>query len=441
VQAAFLVVVGICGLAALCAPTSYWVLATLLSSFTFQGLTTVGVLPSLGTVLPIAVAWGTLLVALLRSQGVASRARPYLRWLVLLFVVALVSAAFNHVELLRPFFSIGLLGVPYALLIAVLVDPPTRRERALLLKVMMGLIALQVPIALWQFATHGGGDPVQGTFVSRGGGAHTLGAVSLIGAVWLLAGRVTLRRIVLSASLVVLPFIADAKQILFALPIAVLMTAPQGLRAGYVFRVGLAAGLLAILLFVLPVGKVALGYVHHDASQNKDPKAQVAEWLWRDVRSDPVSLTFGKGPAETVSLAAYYTTPGFLSATSPFHALGLAPAELAIEANYLSFPTVNTQERSSFESPVSSALGVFGDLGLTGLLTYGGLLVTLLLALSRVRSREGVAAMTAVALFAVLGLIYGWWEAPGLPAIVGAFAALALTGSVTRGTSRRSRSV
>jgi hypothetical protein len=140
-----------------------------------------------------------------------------------------------------------------------------------------------------------------------------------------------------------------------------------------------------------------------------------------------VSLTFGRGPAETVSLAAYYTTPGYLSARSPFHALGFGAAEIAIEADYLSYGVVNNKERSSFQSPISSALGVFGDLGLAGVLTYGALVVTLLLALAGSRSAEGIAAMSAVALFAVLGFVYGWWEAPGLPAFVGILAGVALT--------------
>jgi hypothetical protein len=88
---------------------------------------------------------------------------------------------------------------------------------------------------------------------------------------------------------------------------------------------------------------------------------------------------------------------------------------------------VNNEERSSYQTSVSSALGVFGDLGLAGVLTYGALLVTLLLALAGSRSAEGIAAMSAVALFAVLGFIYGWWESPGLPAFVGILAGLALT--------------
>lgn len=440
-QAAFLAVGCILGFVALGAPTTYWVIAALVSSFTFQGLTTLGLLPSSGTVLPIAISWGALVVALLKRRAVPipGSARPHLRGLIALSLVAIVSGLINHVEILRPFLFIGLLGVPFVLVSAILIDPPEARQRAVLLKIAMGLILLQIPIAYWQFFVHGGGDPVQGTFVSRGGGSGNLATVAVIGMVWLLSRRPTLWRVALAAALAVLPFISDSKQVLFALPIAVLATAPQALTFGYFVRGCLAVGLLAILIFILPVGKVALGYLHQDNARGATPKVQVAHWLWNNARSDPVSLTFGRGPAETVSLAAYYTTPGFLSARSPFHALGLGPAEIAIEADYLSYGVVNNKERSSFQSPISSALGLFGDLGLAGVLTYGALVVTLLLALAGSRSAEGIAAMSAVALFAVLGFVYGWWEAPGLPAFVGVLAGVALTKPASSGEREGAR--
>jgi hypothetical protein len=454
-QAAFAALGVILGVAALGAPTTYWVITALVSSFTFQALTTLGLLPSLGTVLPIAISWGALVVALLKTRAVPlpRDARPHLRWLIAFSLVAIVSGLFNHVELLRPFLLIGLLGVPFVLLTAILIDPPGSRERSLLLKITIGLILLQIPVVFWQYALggganyggsdlHTGGDRIQGTFISHGGGSGALGAVAVIGAIWLLARRRTLMNITLAAVLAVFPFISDSKQVLLALPIAVLATFPQGLTIGYFIRSGLAVGLVAILLFALPVGKATRAYFEQPQQHGGNPKVQVADWLWKDVRSDPVSLTFGKGPAETVSLAAYYTTPGFLSGTSPFHALGLKPAELAIEADYLAYGVVNNQERSSFQSGVSSALGVFGDLGLAGILTYGALLLTTLLVLAGSRSAEGIAAMSAVALFAVLGFIYGWWEAPGLPAFVGVLAGVALTepaSATARGRTGKSR--
>jgi hypothetical protein len=429
-QLAFLVVAGILGLAAFEAPTTTWVVAALVSSFTFQGLTFDGLLPPLGTYLPAPISWGALLAAVLRRQTVPSRARPYLGWLLALSAVAIVSGLFNHVELPRPFLSITLLGMPFAVLTAMLVDPPLPRERSLLMKITMGLIVLQIPVAYWQFVKHGSGDLVQGTLVSYGGGAHLLGAVALIGAILLFARQLTLWRVVLAAPLAVLPFIADAKQILFALPIAVLATAPQGVTLGYLLRSSAAVGLLAILLFVDPVGRTAIGELRSDQQQGGSPKAAVAKLIWNHMRSDPVSLTFGKGPAETVSLAAYYTTPGFLRSNSPLLALGLGPAEIAVEADALTYRGRGVY-RSTFQSGVSSALGVFGDLGLMGILAYGGLLVTLLLALSRLRSPEGIGAMSAIALFGALGFIYGWWEVPALSVLAAVLAGIALTGETT----------
>ena len=439
-EAAFLVLLLSFGIAALGAPATYWVIAALATSFMFQGLTTVGLLPSLGTVVPIALSWGAFGAAVLKKgrEGIPDQARPHLRWLIALACIAIVSGLFNHVEILRPFLSLGLLGVPYVLLAAILIDPPDARQRQTLLRVTMGLVLLQIPVVFWQLALggggnhgasdlHAGGDRLQGTFISRGGGSGVVGAIAVITAIWLLARRRTPWNICLAAVLLVFPFITDTKQVIFALPAASLLTAPQGLTRGYFVRNGLAIGLVALLLLALPGGQAALGYIHQDQQRGGQSKVQVGRWLWRKLESDPISLTVGKGPAETVSLSAYYTTPGFLSDKSPLKALGLAPAPLAITADYLSYGVVDNSVRSSFQSPISSALGVLGDFGLAGALIYAILLATVFRALAKSRSPEGIAALAGLALFAVLGFVYDWWEAPGLPAFVGVLAGVALT--------------
>src|ERR1700751_3741050 len=136
-QAAFVAVGIALGLAALSAPTTYWVVAALVATFTFQGLPTVGLPPSLGTVLPIAISWGALGAALLNraTAPIPRLARPYLRWLGAVALGPIPSGLFNHVEVLRPFVSIGLLGVPYVVLAAMLIAPPSSQQRSLLIRI------------------------------------------------------------------------------------------------------------------------------------------------------------------------------------------------------------------------------------------------------------------------------------------------------------------
>ena len=76
---------------------------------------------------------------------------------------------------------------------------------------------------------------------------------------------------------------------------------------------------------------------------------------------------------------------------------------------------------------------MFGDLGVAGLVAYAGLLGSMLLALRRTTSPEGLAASGGFAMFAVLGLIFDWWEQPPFSVVLAVLAGLAL--SEGRGTS------
>jgi len=81
---------------------------------------------------------------------------------------------------------------------------------------------------------------------------------------------------------------------------------------------------------------------------------------------------------------------------------------------------------TSFNSLLPSALGVFGDLGTLGLLTYGTLALSLFHRLRREKAAEGVAAPSGFALFLVLGLVFDWWEQPPLGVVLGILAGLSL---------------
>ena len=70
---------------------------------------------------------------------------------------------------------------------------------------------------------------------------------------------------------------------------------------------------------------------------------------------------------------------------------------------------------------------MLGDLGLAGVVAYVGLLGSVLFALRRVASPEGLAAGAGFAMFAVLGLVFDWWEQPPLSVFLGALAGLALS--------------
>ena len=56
-----------------------------------------------------------------------------------------------------------LLGEPFAIVGALLADPPSPRMRLLLERLLLALVLIQIPLAALQFATSPRPDDVQGT--------------------------------------------------------------------------------------------------------------------------------------------------------------------------------------------------------------------------------------------------------------------------------------
>jgi hypothetical protein len=414
------------GLIALGAPATYWVAAALLASLTFRGLVTAGVLPSAATFADIGLAWGALAAALLRSVR-PSRPLPsvsQLRWLALLAAASFLSAFFAATEPTRPILYVALLGQPFAIVAALILDPPSPTQRRTLVRLAVGLVVTQIPLALWQAATLGLGDAVQGTLAGAGAGAHTMSAVALVGAVWIAVSRhVRLgRRLALVAILLLIPFLADAKQVLLALP-AIAVVGSWRRPKDVLLRAGAVVTALVLLFVVYPSGDTAASFLER-AAAGRAGKAEVARLVWANAREDPVTLVVGNGPATTVSRAAFMTTDLLLRTHSPLHVFGLAPAQFAIHAEHAAADV--SYGGTSFNSGQSSALGLFGDLGLVGTVAYVGLLLSLIPQLRRNRSPEAIAAAAGFAMFAVLGFVFDWWEQPPFSVFLATLAGLAL---------------
>lgn len=425
-QVGLLLAVGVVGAFALAAPPYAWALCALVAAITFKGLVTVGLLPSVATYLDIPLAWGALAAALMRLGHRSRAATTYLRWLAFLVAAVLIAWVMNPSEVLRPILYVGLLGEPFAIVGALLAEPPTPAARRLLLRVAVLSVAIQVPLAYLQFAAHSSADKVQGTLVGAGAGAHTMSAIVAVGAFWVLSkgrGRVAWKRLGLVAAMLGVLFAADAKQVIFALPLLALGVPLRGRRAGFAVR-AVAAVVAIVGLVSLPAGQTAVHFLQKDRS-GEGGKQAAAGFIWRSALSDPPSVIFGKGPAETVSRSAFMTTDLLLQPNSPIRVLHLSPAATAVEVQDLA--AARSGGGTSSNSGLSSALGVFGDVGLFGTLAYLGLLTLTFLKVRRVKSPEAEAAAGGLAMFAVLGLVFDWWEQPPISVFIAVLAAVALT--------------
>jgi hypothetical protein len=330
-----------------------------------------------------------------------------------------------------------LLAEPFAIAGALLADPPTARMRLMLERTLLGLVVIQIPLAAFDLAKFGyGSDHIQGTLYGAAAGAHVISAVSVVGAIWILSGGIGYRalgawRFPVVGGLFVIPFIADAKQVIAALPAIVLASRWRLGRVAFLLRFVLAVGSVIALFALDPAGRVAAVFIEN-AQSGQGGKTAAASFIWGKLKADPAALSFGKGPAETVSRAAFMTTPDFQNAGSPLAVLGLKPAQIAIEAKATALRVSGGQDagsQTSFNSGVSSALGVLGDLGIFGSLAYAGLFLSLFLRLRSESSSEGVAAASGFAILLVLGLVFDWWEQPPFGVFLGVLAGLALTQS------------
>jgi hypothetical protein len=433
-QLAFLMVVAVGCLAALAAPPSAWAATALVAALTFKGLVSLGLLPSVATFLDLPLCWGALLVAVsTRHQGDALL-RRHMRWLGLLSLAVLLAWLFNPSEVLRPIVYLMLLGEPYAVAGALIACPPTPRMRAMLEKLLLALVVVQIPLAYFELFKLGPADRVQGTLYGAGAGAHVVSAVIVVGSIWMLqgggGGRLGVARLPVLAALVPIPFFADAKQVIVALPIILLASSwRHGSRLLVVLRGGLALAAITLLFTVVKAGSAAQRDITQ-AQQGQGGKEAAALFVWGKLSGDFASLAFGKGPAETVSRAAFLTTPqfqksGFQNSKSALAILGLRPAAIATEAQTVAIGA--SRGGTSLNTGVSSTLGVIGDLGFFGAVAYFGLLLSVFLRLRAQDSADAVAAAAGFAMFAVLGLVFDWWEQPPFGVFLGVLAGLALS--------------
>jgi hypothetical protein len=383
----------------------WWALAALVLALLGPGLIaldaqfqTLTVFPGITEQAHLLFAWGALGLALATGKADSPVARRIIVGLGLLAVAIGISYAFNPAEPLRPLFYLALLGEPFAVIAALLLRPPGPALRRTIIAAAVALLALQPPIAVLQAIVVGTGDPVTGTLAGTSDAPHIIGVLAIIGAIWLYTGiRRTPWRNVLIASLLPIPFLSDAKQAILALP-ATLIVRWRGQESRLQTAVMVSA---VLLLFAVPAFAQYSTVVIEHTLAGGGGKPEAARDVWQEVTADLPSFAVGEGPAQTVS--------------------HLEPAKVA--RNYVHPYYFG----GTFQSPRSSAIGLFGDLGLLGVLAYLALLASVFFALRNVISREAIAAATGVVLLAVLGVLGDWWEQGQFTLFVAVLAGLALT--------------
>ena len=412
-------------------PSWIWA-ACAVTSTTLGGLATrSGVLPSAFGFADFGFVYIGLISVLARHSSVprAPEARRLSRALLLFLTVILASWVLHPSDAVRPFVTFMLWAEPFALVLMMLVEPPSKQQQRWLLGLLAVLVAIQLPLAIYQARTIGLGDPVVGSLVGYGAGAHLMAGIAILGGVSLMAWGYhrsvswgLLATLLAAPFTVLIPVLADAKQVTFALPFAglVLLFAVPGLirKIGVLVPI---AGALLVLLLVVPTGRTAVMFLEN-ASQGRSGKLIATDILLEQMKWDPSAWFFGFGPANGVSRMAFLTTPAF-GAESPISVLGLKPATIPS----LVLSRIPPYARgTSFNSPVSSALGIFSDLGIVGVLVFMGLIACVCIPLLRTRTWVARAALAGWIMSVPLAITFDWWEEPPFMLILALLTGVAL---------------
>lgn len=396
-------------------PGWLWAAFAVTAALIVRVFTSSGLLPNVLNFADFGLVYAGVAAVLFR-RGI--RSRPEARTLALALFALLLVTCFSWMlqpsDVVRPFLTFALWAEPFALVFLLIAEPPSPRNARKLLGWFMALVIAQLPLALYQAETIGLGDPVVGTLSGAGAGAHVIAGVGVLAGLVVLAwgfdgsfGRGLLSVVVASPLLIGLPLLSDAKQVLFALPLASLVLAicARGLVRKLALLVAPTIGLV-VLLAVVPAGQIALTFLAQ-ASEGESGKLVALQVLRREFGSNLTSWSFGVGPANGLSRAAFLTRPERDSALA---LLELEPAPLPPLADAVA---ERTAEGTSFNTPLSSAFGILADTGLLGLLTFGGVLYSVTAPLwTRRRAWLAQGALAGWVMSVPLALTFDWWEQP-----------------------------
>lgn len=429
-----------------------WIAMALTITWTSRLFTTTGLGPRFLDFLDFPLTVVALLAALATRLGKRRDPLPpdqaaIAGWVIVVAAVMTVSWAFRDTaEPQRLLAALVLALEPFLLLLAILLAQLSAGDRKVLLRLVMGLLALQLPFSLAYIAAGHRVDSVKGTLLLTGAGHHVSAGGTSIGfflLVGLRAPKPVL--IVYGVATLFVAVIADAKQVLFVLPIALLILgfaqrkqkSTSSALGGVIAGVAMAAG-AAIAILTYQASQIAFDFIDRSVT-NDTGKIAVAEAIWNDIWQSPQTLSFGLGPGESVSRFSFLTTPELLKAGSPVEVLNLHVSKGA--AHYLEVSQDGPYTGvSSFTSPQSSALGVLGDYGLAGVVAFGGLILSVIRAIRRTRCRGlRAAALSGWAMLLPLAVVFDWLEQPPFTLALAVVTGLTLLESKASATARPAR--
>jgi hypothetical protein len=423
---ALVVALAAAGMVALSAHPAYWALAAVVAAVVARVPVAFGVAPAYVVYLDLPLSLVSLALALHSARVWPQTARRLMYGLLGLGACIIISGALAGSSPARSVLSFALLGVPFVVIAAIVLAPPPPSVRARLVRAVLFLAFIQLAAAVVQLPTASDVDDIRGTFLGSDAGAHLAAGVAAVGAIWLLAHSSRPTHFVAPVALLAVPFLASAKQVIFALP-ATLIASPMGSRFSTPTRAAVIIGAVLLLVVTPSLNQTYSLNSINQATSGEGAKPEVARELAGHLREGGgATLAFGLGPANSVSHSALLTTDPLRGTESALTGIGLEPSETTLDL------AGDWTGGASFSSPYSSAAGLVGDLGVVGTAVYMGLFLVVFLAAWRMGGPDGSFAVAALGLFALLGLIFTWWEQTGFSLYVAFLVGIALADAAGR---------
>ena len=377
--------------------------------------------------IPLVLCAAALAPGLIRASKTS---RKSLFWLGVLLFITIVSWIGAGGELARPLAEWILLAEPLLLgvtLVAALLALPSPIRDAQRRRLELAVILVAVSQLLFgavELARGGFGDHVQGTFLGLGSGAHVAGAVAAVGAIAVGARALRDREhrwkwLLLAIGLLLMLIATDAKQVIIAAIPAVLAmlllseirvsgSSRSRRRARYV-----ALGMTTLVFVALFSIYAPLRTSNHayNVQQGSKGKLVAARLIGNEMTRRPEAFLVGLGPGDTVGKLATLTVGSGLRTNSPVAFLHLSQSQITNRVLALDKSTYVIAS-SSVWTGLSSALGLFGDLGILGVVAYVMAWWALLRGTTRRRSSGRAVALALVLFATILGIFHIWLEEP-----------------------------
>ena len=376
------------------------------------------------------VFFPVLVLGLLDSRSGGTRTEARITRAFLVFSLALIaSAAVNFADPLATAILWASLSTPFLLVLLALRQWSRPTTNLGLDRVLLVFLFVQAGvITVERFVLGRSGDAAQGFLRGQGAGHHVVGLIgvgtALYLALLLIEERERRRQLFMYAAVVA------------GVSMGVFTATMQGLLAlavtGVVFvltkrsrwTLVAPAALTAVILTVIFSSWAALTPQERSwyGSDYAEYKGRAISAIVEEYRSLPHQVFFGLGPAQTTTRVAWLGT----RESNLVASFGLRSGAVAQQLQNIE-EVKPLWRSSSLTSPWSTWIGVWGDLGLFGLLAYAWVWVAIAKACVDTSTNRR-AGLYVVLYLAMLGSFYNWLEEPILTLFVG----LAIADAVVR---------